>query len=238
MAFALTRLLALSALVATGLSLPAQGQWPGSHGQSPSCNPAPAKHLAALQAEMPTTAGLPPNTNVTLKYAAVGVGHQNYTCNGTNYVQTGQGDGALAVLYDATHWFYTNKSLLETLPGERLQAFINNNGNQWATDIDPRMRILGLHFFDSEVRPNFDLFNANPPLYLLAAKIDAVVVEPGDVAWLFLVDEDQFNPSAGLTNGLNSVYRVETAGGDAPATCTTAGQALDVPYAAEYWFYD
>lgn len=55
----------------------------------------------------------------------------------------------------------------------------------------------------------------------------------GAVAWLYLVDN-----GSGLTHGLSSVYRVETAGGVAPATCDKAGSTLQVPYAAEYWFYD
>jgi hypothetical protein len=51
------------------------------------------------------------------------------------------------------------------------------------------------------------------------------------VDWLFLQDDGR-----GVSKNLKAVYRVETAGGSAPATCSSAG-VVKVPYAAEYWFY-
>lgn len=38
--------------------------------------------------------------------------------------------------------------------------------------------------------------------------------------------------------GLNGVYRVETAGGKAPAGCSEGGAMIESQYAAMYWFYD
>lgn len=38
--------------------------------------------------------------------------------------------------------------------------------------------------------------------------------------------------------GLTEVYRVETAGGKAPASCGGFGATIQVQYAAMYWFYD
>ncbi len=39
--------------------------------------------------------------------------------------------------------------------------------------------------------------------------------------------------------GLGEVYRVETAGGKAPASCVgVGGEGVQVQYAAMYWFYE
>lgn len=37
--------------------------------------------------------------------------------------------------------------------------------------------------------------------------------------------------------GVREVYRVNTAGGAAPATCVGQKAAFEVQYAAEYWFF-
>lgn len=37
--------------------------------------------------------------------------------------------------------------------------------------------------------------------------------------------------------GIEQVYRVVTAGGQAPATCAGAASVISVPYAAAYHFY-
>jgi len=51
------------------------------------------------------------------------------------------------------------------------------------------------------------------------------------VHWLQLVAKDQSSV------GLQTVYRVVTAGGNAPAKCG-ALREISVQYAAEYWFYN
>ena len=51
----------------------------------------------------------------------------------------------------------------------------------------------------------------------------------GAVDWLALTAK---NGSVGL----KEVYRLETAGGAAPANCTNTSM-ISVQYAAEYWFY-
>ena len=75
----------------------------------------------------------------------------------------------------------------------------------------------------------------------LVAKKTGDIAAPGDayagqfgvgygaVDWLNLVD-------AGGSTGISEVYRVETAGGMQPPTCTAAGP-IQVQYAALYWFY-
>jgi Protein of unknown function (DUF3455) len=55
----------------------------------------------------------------------------------------------------------------------------------------------------------------------------------GSVVWLKLVD----NGSGATTDGYKEVYRINTAGGNPPATCDGMDAKFEVPYAAEYWLY-
>ena len=56
-----------------------------------------------LQNQQPLN-GLTSNQNVTLKHVGLGIGLQNYTCNGTAYVQSLPGSGGYATLYDVTDY--------------------------------------------------------------------------------------------------------------------------------------
>jgi len=198
----------------------------------------PAKTAAQqLQSQQPYLNGLPSNSGMTLKYVALGVGTQNYTCNGASWVQTDSGDGANATLYDATSYLAQHTSEISILPAKRLLEFVLSGECQQAADNNPYLDVLGKHYFDSENRPTFNLYDANPPLFLSAAKVDSATAPyPSvNVAWLYLVDNGD-----GLSNGLKAVYRVETAGGAAPTSCSSSeeNQQTFIPYAAEYWFYD
>ncbi|KAK4541516.1 hypothetical protein LTR36_007962 [Oleoguttula mirabilis] len=189
-----------------------------------------------LQPQQPTLDGLPSNSNVTLRYVALGVGNQNYTCNGTAWVQTNAGDGALATLYDATSWLAADTSAIKTLPANRLARFKAANDGQDLANLLPYLKPLGIHYFDESNRPTFNLTHANPPLVLSSRKIDSVAAPVADaIAWLYLLDADD-----GITDGLKAVYRVETAGGVAPSSCSSGqtGSQTSIPYAAEYWLYD
>lgn len=104
-----------------------------------------------------------------------------------------------------------------------------------------RIPTLGHHYFNAAGQATFDL---GPTGLLVAKKIggipapsDACQGPPGmqnfgAVDWLMLQDV-----GTGLTRGLSQVYRVETAGGKAPPTCSEMG-SFQRPYAALYWFYD
>ena len=56
----------------------------------------------------------------------------------------------------------------------------------------------------------------------------------GAVKWLYLTDTAVPALSHG---GVNTVYRLETAGGDKPITCQGQKEYFEVPYAAQYWVY-
>lgn len=101
------------------------------------------------------------------------------------------------------------------------------------------LKELGHHFFTSAGVPTFDLSAEN--LYLSAAKVAASPApanscsgrdEGAAVPWLKLVDS-----GVGATRGLKEVYRVETTGGAAPATCDGLSGLVTRDYSAFYYFY-
>lgn len=196
------------------------------------------------------------------KYITLGLGFQNYTCNATaatptgSWIQTTTSAGAIADLYDISKavnkWTHdtfsknTLKSFEVCLKTTKCSPSPSNNycGACHSIAAAPfRAGLEGIHFFNQlngAQTPNFDLFAGGD---FISAKKAGGVKAPGDaydgenglgaVDWLYLVDN-----GSGRTHGLKSLYRVETAGGVAPKTCTKVGGQLQVPYAAEYWFYD
>ncbi|OBT41713.1 hypothetical protein VE00_07791 [Pseudogymnoascus sp. WSF 3629] len=191
---------------------------------------------------LPTTGSgtqLPdPSAGLHLKFVTLGRGVQNYTCAGGSGTPTAV--GAIADIFEITalaQWKPTSpdftglaaEAVYLTLPG--VQQLLNSRmpaGNP-AT-------VIGKHYFNSAGVPTFDLSaRGRKLLSKLVAKVPAPAnanVGPagtGAVPWLKLDD-------AGGSVGLKEVYRVYTAGGVAPASCS--GQpAVSVEYAATYWFY-
>ena len=215
------------------LSLLAASTWLSGVTSLPYQTKTSAQQLQSLQ---PTLTGLPSNSNLVLQYVGLGVGTQNYTCNGSTWIQTSVGDGAFATVYDATSYLAAHTSSISTLPSNRLAQYKLFNECQDLANLLPYLSVLGNHYFDASNRPTFNLSHASPPLVLSAAKLNSVAAPvSGAIPWLYLGDAND-----GITQGLKAVYRVETAGGVAPSSCSSAqaGANTDVPYAAEYWFYD
>jgi hypothetical protein len=164
---------------------------------------------------------------------ALGVGTQNYTCNSTT--GTYSSNVAVADLYDITNLVQSNtKDSLSKL-------YLKNSQDCNADDNPLQLNHVGLHYFNGASQPNFD-FTKSGHGWLQAKKGAGVPapnnaskgIEPyknGAVDWLYLLDN-----GAGVSQQLQSVYRAWTAGGKPPATCS-GNQQVQVPYAAEYWFY-
>ncbi|TID26811.1 Deoxyhypusine synthase [Venturia nashicola] len=184
--------------------------------------------------------GLPSPTG-GLKYIAVGLGTQNYTCAATPGSSTAApvSVGALARLFNARHYLELHTDQIDKLSGSVLDLSTKSKGA-----MDPQsmgIPYLGQHFFTAApASPEFDLIIVGARL---VAKKLANVAAPsgahsgphkaGAVDWLALGDN-----GAGLgLGGVVSAYRVETAGGKASATCSGNKGAFTVPYAAQYWFY-
>lgn len=208
-----------------------------------SASPMPmCKVLVRTTPSLPTTGSgtqLPaPAAGLGLKFVTLGRGVQNYTCSGSYGTPTAI--GAVADIFEITAFAQSSPTspsftglpaaaVYLTIPG--VQQLLNTRmpaGNP-AT-------IIGKHFFNSAGVPTFDLSARGKKL--LSKVLDKVPAPAtadkgpagtGAVPWLKLDD-------AGGSNGLKEVYRVYTAGGNAPTSCSSAG-VISVEYAAMYWFY-
>ncbi|KAK3066508.1 hypothetical protein LTR53_017114, partial [Teratosphaeriaceae sp. CCFEE 6253] len=169
----------------------------------------------------------------------------NYTCNATagKYSAT----GALAQIFDATHYLTMHPNEIASLPQTYLDLYemqqcastrsanVKHDGSCEARankKFSHPLKALGVHYFTSAGTPTFDLSQAPGHPFLYAAKkADVPAPSADDIDWLFLAS----NGSAS-NRIITSVYRIETAGGLAPTTCSGTG-SITVPYAAEYWYY-
>jgi hypothetical protein len=180
----------------------------------------PAPSTASAQNTVPLN-GLPAPGALTLKFIALGLGDQNYSCSAAGAVPTAI--GAVADLYDASLLMPIAKSSL--IPTYAAVAYSTHTWYGLPT--------LGHHYFSASGVPTFNLESNG---FLSAKKVASVPAPSGSinpsVDWLFLQDDGR-----GVSKNLQAVYRVETAGGTAPATCSSAG-VIKMAYAAEYWFYD
>jgi hypothetical protein len=205
---------------------------------------------------VPTLPGLPSvPTGLKLKYIALGMGVQNYSCPATAIATSTSASatttatatplaiGAIATLYDATQLFTDTACL-----GPSALAALDVGLTCVADGLDNFMSLplLGHHYFDSLARPTFDLSAAE--VFLSAKKIAGVPAPSGTsgmnqscagrngaaaVDWLFLQDCGN-----GLSEGVSAVYRVGTTGGKAVGGCVgKAGQTIQSDYGALYWFY-
>ncbi|QIW95254.1 hypothetical protein AMS68_000772 [Peltaster fructicola] len=192
-----------------------------------------APHNLSDTADAPAlpSSSLPPPTGLTLKVIALGVGHQNYTCNSTSGKFSS--NVALADLFDATRYLSKHKDEVDSITYDRLEKFEDACEDVEDSNHGPHLRHIGKHFFQATTPaiPTFDLSKLG--LFLEAKKTSDVPAPDADddIDWLLLSDNDE-----GETKGLKAVYRVETAGGRPPATCSGDEQVF-VPYTAEYWFY-
>lgn len=200
---------------------------------------APTCDLA--RAVMPAGAeGLPkPAAGLVLRHVAIGRGTQNYTCDVTNTTAVPQAAGAVATLFNASCVAAAYPDLLNILPKVSMQFNLT-------TEENPRMgpsnlAISGKHFFSNNTTPIFNLDTPEQQIGVagfqrnssVPAPTGAPVGQGGEaaVAWLRLLSRD------GATGGLREVYRLDTAGGSAPASCKGMPANFEVQYSAAYWFY-
>lgn len=101
--------------------------------------------------------------------------------------------------------------------------------------------VLGDHYFTGMV-PTFALnqIPTNPfPIAFLKRNFQAEAPKSacpgttgeGAIQWLQLID------NGSSKGGINTVYRIETAGGNKPKTCEGRESHFEVPYAAQYWIF-
>ncbi|PVH90625.1 hypothetical protein DM02DRAFT_420959 [Periconia macrospinosa] len=204
--------------------------------------------LGSLAAKYPPNA-LPSPEGLHLKFVVLGVGTQNYTCVGGDDASEPGTIGAVAQLYDIGTRLNTDphaQSKISSLSGRalvsaskhRLEGYLESEGYD---------RRLGSHFF-SPTGPNtslptffLDRVPSTPFPIAIASKKNATdaprtafpgLAGEGAVQWLRLVDDDGMS-----VGGIDTVYRIETAGDSKPASCKGRKGDFEVPYAAQYWMY-
>ncbi|KAJ4495736.1 putative malate dehydrogenase [Lentinula edodes] len=182
-----------------------------------------------------------PAPKFTPKFVGLGVGTQNYTCASSG---TYTNVGALAELFDI--------SCLYGQPGfDDITSVVSLFWNAAPPTVTPSEIIafgeeydlsfvLGEHYFvvnpvtGSGLNPKWDFtshaFDGNPNAYVVGSKVDDVPAPTGssDIDWLYLTN---------LTGSLaNEIYRIETKGGQPPASCTPGSNNITVKYTSLYWF--
>lgn len=90
---------------------------------------------------------------------------------------------------------------------------------------------VGQHFFVDNTTPEFDIIGLGNT-QLKKAESDPAPNAAADIPWLKL-------DATNTNTAVRSIYRLNTKGGLAPATCAgqAAGSVVKVDYEAEYWVY-
>ena len=199
----------------------------------PSCN--------LSDARLPPSALPPHSSNLTVYHVAIGRGTQNYTCTSDTAMPVAA--GALATLFNASCIAADYPEILATLPNATLQVELPAQG---ASLFPSNSLTSGHHYFSDATTPTFNLDtqikdygitfskkNSSTPAPVGAAA-GPVGVSPvyGAVPWLKLTAKEM-----GTVGTVKEVYRVNTAGGNPPPTCSGKGSQFEVQYAAEYWFF-
>jgi hypothetical protein len=177
---------------------------------------------------------------VSLKYIALGVGTQNYTCAASPNSATIAPIqvGAKAVLFDVGSFFQKLPIMINSLPPLSLGLY-TMTGKPDMTKITGG-GVLGEHYFNAAGQPVFDLTKVG--VKITAKKLGGVTApadacpgpkNAGAVDWLLLTDVG----GGASYGGVSYVYRVVTAGGQKPATCAGKTGTFEVPYTTEYWYY-
>lgn len=111
--------------------------------------------------------------------------------------------------------------------------------------------LSGHHYFSNATLPTFNLVQGDTNYGIYFTKKLANVTAPADAAkgtdgstavpWLKLSVDSPDAPlviqQVDYRPNVKEVYRVNTAGGNAPKTCAGMPTAFQIQYAAEYWFY-
>jgi hypothetical protein len=130
----------------------------------------------------------------------------------------------------------TSATVLATLPNFALQYNLNTHSD---SQNPANLLVSGKHFFTEGGIPFFNLDTPAANIGTIPCKKDASVAAPTDaskgqggkgngaVTWLKLSAKD------GATGNLQEVYRLNTAGGAAPATCAGMPATFEIQYAAE-----
>jgi len=220
-----TVILALAALPSV-FAAPLSSIQPPAGGKLVGCPITGTPDLPTNQTLLAVTTGLKP------QFVGLGMGVQNYTCSAAGtYVSA----GAVATLLDAS--CFVNTPLFTKLPS--LASAVSQRSAATASIaklIGKSPFTLGNHFFVGNaaggISPEFDFTASQKSAtdFVIAAKTGNLASPAGktNVDWLMLNK---------VSGGIGTqVFRVDTNGGQPPASCTPGSALISVPYAANYWF--
>ncbi len=178
-----------------------------------------------------------PAEGSTLKHIAIGRGTQNYTCDPSTPSAAPKAVGAVATLFNASCIAATSPDLANALARAALHFDLSQS--EASRRLTPsNLAVSGVHFFADATTAFFNLdVSSSWKLGEIPCAKNATQPAPADapkglngenaVAWLKL------NAKVGATGGLQEVYRVETVGGSAPATCAGMPASFQVQYATQ-----
>lgn len=188
-----------------------------SNGTSPDGTPVvvPTCDLSKISQPQNGLGLAPPAANHTLVLIALGEGTQNYTC-GTNLTAAPSPIGAVAKLFDASCTMANNPDAVNAAIGS-----IEETAS------------IGTHFFVDNTTPDFDITGMGNTQTKKVQEVNAPA-PANDVKWLRLEAQ-----TTGSTSAVKQIYRLNTAGGLAPANCEgrAVGDVMTVKYSAQYWMY-
>lgn len=176
----------------------------------------------------------PPSEGLTVHHVAVGRGTQNYTCDASNPDAPPTAVGAMATLFNVSCLASISQDLLEAVPN---MAVNFNYDAEAAGPLGPMtLPVSGHHFFLNTTTPFFNLDTPTLDIGTVPCSKNNSVPAPstaatgpqgsGAVPWLKLLAKD------GATGSIKEVYRINTAGGNAPATCQGQPATIQVQYSA------
>jgi Protein of unknown function (DUF3455) len=151
--------------------------------------------------------------------------------------------GAVANLYDASCIAANYSDLLDLLTEIVIDFSLPSTSVQ--TPLAPaNIDLLGHHYFTNSTTPTFNLDTTPEKQYgiVMAKKADSMSAPSGSIVgqnnqgygattWLYLTSV------AGTVGDYTEVYRVNTAGGNAPSNCSGQAANVEIQYSAQYYFY-
>ncbi|KAF2673690.1 hypothetical protein BT63DRAFT_467260 [Microthyrium microscopicum] len=168
-----------------------------------------------------------PSAGLILDHVAVGRGTQNYTCADNTANSIPAANGAIASLFNATCMAAPYPQLLSAMPGIALNFAVPDS-------TVAETFLSGHHLFLDKTTPFFNLDTDSHQWGTVSMSKTNSANAPNaakDVAWLKLTAKD----TTGTT--ISEVYRVNTAGGQPPATCAGMPANFEVQYSAVYWMW-
>jgi len=184
-----------------------------------------------------------PDSSMELFQVVIGRGTQNYTCDLANDTAVPAPVGAVASLFNVSCIAADMPELLEKLPGIALNLPVPSTDDEKSALMKD---MSGHHYFVNNTTPFFDMDTSlntyGKGAVLKSAAADApsdAIVGPlgkgdGAVSWLLLSANDY--PQWGKPDW-KAVYRLNTAGGSPPKSCTGLESSFTVEYASEYWLF-